>query len=346
MARVPLHQLDAKRIALLKPSALGDIVHSLPVLHALRVRFPAAEITWVVNSAYALLLDGQPDLTDVIAFDRRRPLRSTAWLARELLRRKFDLVIDVQGLLRTGLMAAVTLAPRRVGLRSAREISRFAYTDVLDDPPGLHAVERYWRIAEALGVGDLPKRFRLNVAEGDQEWAAATLAGKPRPWLALAVGSRWRTKRWPAAHFAAVVTRAVRKYGGSAILVGSADEAELSRTVAESLPFPPLDLTGRTSLPQLAAVLAQADVVLANDTGPMHLAAALGRPVVAPYTCTKIPMHGPYGRTGAVATRVWCAGSYRKRCGRLDCMTELTPDRLWPVLDEVLFRWANPCRSA
>ena len=108
-----------------------------------------------------------------------------------------------------------------------------------------------------------------------------------------------------------------------------------------------MDLTGRTTLPRLAAVLARADAMLANDTGPLHLAAALGRPVVAPYTCTKVRLNGPYGgERGAVESRVWCQGSYLKRCGRMECMAELTPERLWPVLYEVLRRWESRTRSA
>jgi len=346
VARIPLTDIDAKRIALLKPSALGDIVHSLPVLRALRLRFPSAEITWVVNHSYASLLDGQPDLDYVLSFDRCRPLRAFAFLAKELLRRRFDVVIDLQGLFRTGLMAAATLAPRRVGLSSSREASRLAYSDFVHTPAELHAVDRYWQVAEAFGVGHSPKEFRLQIAREHLDWAETTLGRLPRPWLVLAVGSRWRTKRWPAAHFAELVRRSRRTFGASTILIGSRDELPLSRSVTEQISGPLIDLTGRTSLPQLAAVLARADAVLANDTGPMHLAAALGRPVVAPYTCTQVSLHGPYGQSGAVATRVWCAGSYRKRCSRLDCMTELTPDRLWPVLDEVLSRWASLCRSA
>ncbi len=98
-----------------------------------------------------------------------------------------------------------------------------------------------------------------------------------------------------------------------------------------------MNFAGRTTLSRLTALLAQADVMLANDTGPLHLAAALGRPVVAPYTCTKAQLTGPYGsQAGAVETRVWCAGSRVKRCRRMECMTELTPERLWPRLQEVL----------
>ncbi len=110
---------------------------------------------------------------------------------------------------------------------------------------------------------------------------------------------------------------------------------------------PALDLSGLTTLPQLSAVLARADVMVANDTGPLHLAAALGRPVVAPYTCTKVRLTGPYQSPAtAVESRVWCQGSYLKRCPRLECMPELTPDRLWPVLREVLQSWESRSQCA
>ena len=96
-------------------------------------------------------------------------------------------------------------------------------------------------------------------------------------------------------------------------------------------------MTGRTNLAQLAAIIDRADAVLSNDTGPLHLAVALGRPVVAPYTCTQVRRNGPYGQAErAVETNVWCKGSYRCKCNRLECMSELTPDRLWPILRGVL----------
>lgn len=348
-----LRHLRADRIALLKPSALGDIVHSLPVLHALRTKYPAAHITWVVNRSYAPLLDGHPDLSEILPFDRRGGAFAVLKLARELFRRGFDLVVDLQGLLRTGLMAAATLAPRRIGLAGAREGSRLAYTDVIPCDVEEHAVDRYWRVAEALGVGDLPKRFHVPVSDEANASATKALCRLPRPWLVLGVGARWVTKRWPAAYFAELVRRVQQKYGGTAVFVGAADETTLALKVlnhmADAVSLTErssLDLTGRTTLPQLAAVLSLADAVLANDTGPAHLAAALGRPVVAPYTCTKVRRHGPYGQGGGVESTVGCQGSYLKSCPRMDCMTELTSDRLWPALDEVLTRWADRCRSA
>jgi lipopolysaccharide heptosyltransferase I len=353
---IRLREYPARRIALIKPSALGDIVQSLPVLTALRRRYPAAHITWVVNRGYEPLLHGHPDLDTTLPFDRGAS--RAGWLQAaslyyrflsQIRRQRFDLVVDLQGLFRSGLMAVASGAVRRVGLGSAREGAVWFYTDVVPvaDFNALHAVDRYWLAAEALGAGDGPKCFRVPVPEAAHRWAVATLADYPRPWLALGVGSRWITKRWPPAHFADLVQKAQRQFGGTAVFVGSRDEAPLSQAVAAELAGPTCDLIGRTTLPQLAAVLRLSDVMLANDTGPLHLAAALGRPVVAPYTCTKVRLNGPYGGTaGAVEARVGCQGSYLKRCPRLECMDELTPARLWPVLQEILYTWESNCRSA
>jgi lipopolysaccharide heptosyltransferase I len=358
---VPLSEYPAQRIALIKPSALGDIVHSLPVLTALRRRYPEAHITWVVGRAYQSLLAGHPDLDAVLPFERLKvhtgPVRAvfSFWkLLHGLRTGQFDLVIDLQGLLRSGLISLATGAPRRVGLATSREGSARCYTDLIPVPGGdrrrssfLHAVDRYRLVTQALGGRAGPAEFRLPPFPEAAVWADAMLRECPRPWLVLGLGARWRTKRWPAEHFASLARRAQQRWGGTIVFVGSRDDAAAARQVAETLPGPWRDLTGATTLPQLTALLRRADVMLANDTGPLHLAAALGRPVVAPYTCTRPELHGPFAaRGGAVATQVWCAGSYRKRCRRLDCMTELTPERVWPVLEEVMQQWQKPSRTA
>jgi lipopolysaccharide heptosyltransferase I len=353
---VPLREYPARRIALIKPSALGDIIHSLPVLTALRRRYPQAYISWVVNRGYEALLRGHPDLDSTLPFDRRAgrnglfgsAMNYTGFL-RRLRRLRFDLVVDLQGLFRSGLMALASGAVRRVGLSTAREGATWFYTDAVPvaDFNAVHAVDRYWLLAEALGAGQGPKCFHVPIGEGDRRWAAAQLEGCPRPWMVLGVGSRWMTKRWPPEHFATLAQQAHSHFGGTFFFVGSGEDTPLARTTALRLRGPKRDLTGATSLPQLAALLERADVVVANDTGPLHLAAALGRPVVAPYTCTRVLLNGPYGgEAGAVETQIWCQGSYLKRCGRLECMNELTSDRLWPVLKGILVQWERNRRSA
>ncbi len=196
-SRVPLTEIRAKRIAFIKPSALGDVVHALPVLHALRQRFPEAVITWVINKSYEPLVAAHPDLDETLAVDRQQMKRGLTpalvainALARQLRRRRFDLAIDLQGLLRSGLMMAATGAPRRVGLASAREGSRHFCTDLIPMPLGIdeHAVDRNWRVAEAFGVGHLDKRFDLTIDANAKEWAYEQLRELPRPWIALGVG--------------------------------------------------------------------------------------------------------------------------------------------------------------
>ncbi|MEZ6139632.1 MAG: glycosyltransferase family 9 protein [Zavarzinella sp.] len=346
--RTPLSHLRPQRIALIKPSALGDIAHSLPVLNALRMLYPTAMISWVANRAYLSILEQHQSLDEVIPFDRtalRGGIGKTVSYSynflKDLRRRRFDLVVDLQGLARTGLMCLATAAPRRVGLGTAREGSKLSYTDLIPTPNAdrQHAIDRYWLVIEALGGANLPKKFDLPVDPTAQEWVGQQLADCPRPWLMFGVGARWLTKRWPPAHFAHLARAAQQQFGGTAIFVGAADEAEIAQTVRNQLAGPARNFCGGSNLPQLVALLAAADVMVSNDTGPLHLAVALGRPCVAPYLCTSATKHGPYGQTGGVETNVWCKSSYIRQCDRLECMTELTPDRLQPLLFAILSSW-------
>ena len=345
---------EPRRIVLIKPSALGDIVHSLPVLTALRQRFPQAHIAWAVNRVYQPLLQNHPHLNAIVPFDRGQVrdgylaglLGFTRFL-RRLQREQFDLAIDLQGLLRTGIMCFATHARARIGLASAREGAAWFYTHHVDDrQEGQHAVDRYWLVAQALGAsGD--KQFILAIDQQARQWAQELLREYPRPWLAVGVGARWITKRWPPQHFAALTQRALDKFGGTAVFVGAADEAPLAQEASARLQGHVVNVVGRTDLRQLVALLAQVDLMIANDTGPLHVAVALGRPVIAPYTCTQVVRTGPYGQLGhGVETTVWCRGSYLKTCPRLECMPELTPDRLWLPLHDLLVTWQRQRQPA
>jgi ADP-heptose:LPS heptosyltransferase len=248
-------------------------------------------------------------------------------------------------------MALATGAPRRVGFRNAREGSRYAYTHKLPSPGRTagHAVDRMWAVAEAFGVGHLPKVFRVPLRAEEVAAARGALEGLPRPWVAVAVGAKWVTKRWPADHFAELLRRAHAHFRGSAVFVGGPEDTPAAREVIAKLGGPALDLTGKTSLPRLSALLSQCDAMAGNDTGPLHLAAALGVPCVAPYLCTKVAWHGPYTQaSNCVETAVACGGSYIKKCPNMVCMPELAAGRLWPKLAEVLDTWQRkrPSRSA
>jgi lipopolysaccharide heptosyltransferase I len=336
-----LSSIPPQRIALVKPSALGDVVHALPVLTALRLLYPRAEIAWIVNRSYAGLLSGHPHLDRVLVFDRGvfsrgsslLMMASYAWRwGRYLRQQHFDWVIDLQGLLRSGWMTWVSGAAVRVGLCGAREGSLLAYTHrvVASDWQRRHAVERNWAVIEALGGGDLPRRFVVPIARQDQEAAQAVWQQLPRPWIAVAPAARWPTKSWPPAAFAELLARFQRRFGAGCLIVGSESDQAAATTVARALGRHVLNYAGHTTIAQLAALLAQCDLFVGNDSGPLHLAAALYKPCLAPYTCTRPQWHGPYTwPQGAVAAAVACAGSYRPQCPHLQCHSRLTPEELW-----------------
>ena len=340
--------LKADRICLIKPSALGDIVQTLPLLPVLRERFPAARISWVVGSQFSNLLEGHPCLDELIPFDRKGGGLTFLKLLLTLKRRRFDLVFDLQGLLRTGLMTWATRAPLRVGLETAREGAQLACHFALPNTNRLVPAHlRTWQVAEALGMGGRRRETIIPINEEDRTWAKGQLAGLSPRILAIHAGAQWETKRWPPGQFAYVAAKAARHFGISPVLVGSSSERritdDIERQVKKFVPSSRvLNLAGETSLKKLAAVLEKAEVVLSNDSGPMHMAAGLGRPVVGVFTCTSPERSGPPGEEHAlISTRLSCAASYHKRCPHrgeyhLACLEELEAERVWIALAKLL----------
>jgi ADP-heptose:LPS heptosyltransferase len=248
------------------------------------------------------------------------------------------MAIDMQGLLRSGIMTFATGAPVRVGLADAREGATWFYTHRIVAPiDTTHAVDRLLAIASAVGAGADVSPV-VAIGPDDREWARSTLAGVGRPRLAINLGARWETKRWPPQHFAEIARRAFATRGAGLFALGAPEDRPFVHELGAYLhPIPILDLCARTSLSQIAALAEESDVVLSNDTGPLHLAAASGARVVGIYTCTSPELNGPYGpRAVSVQSDVWCKASYLVRCSRLECMSELTPDRVWPkVLEQI-----------
>ena len=350
-----LRDIDARRICIIKPSALGDVVQTLPLLPVLRERFPRAHVSWVVNSSLAELLDGHPDLNTIIPFDRNGTWGRWFALLRDLRRRKFDLAIDLQGLLRTGIMTAATGAAVRVGLESAREGSNLACNCVLPDSGRIVPAHlRYWRVAEELGMGQYMRVTRVHLQDEQRAWTEKQLrdlrgSQSNAPVLVIHPGARWVTKRWPVEKFSVIGAKAIRAYGFSVLILGSPDELPTAARLESLLRrFAPagkiLNLTGKTTLKQLSALLQSADVCLTNDSGPMHLAAGLGTSVVGIFTCTSSIRSGPPGNGHElVSTEVPCAASYQKKCPHsgsqhLACMEELPTQRVWSAFTKLIER--------
>jgi lipopolysaccharide heptosyltransferase II len=359
-----LREIDARRICVIKPSAFGDIVQALPLLPMLRDRFPNAHIAWVANRTLTDLLAGHPALDEIIAFDRNGTWQNSLQLLHDLRRKAFDLVFDLQGLLRTGLMVAATRASLRVGLETAREGANFACNCTIPDSGRMVPAHlRYWRVAEALGMEDCQRLTLVRISEEDRRWADRQLAvlkrpPEPRaPVLAIHPGARWTTKRWPVEKFSVIGAKAIRTYGFSIVLLGSPDEQPVAAQLESLLKrFVPagnvLNLTGKTTLKQLAAVLQAADVCLTNDSGPMHLAAGLETSVVGIFTCTSAIGSGPPGKNHElVSTELPCAASYRKKCPyqgsqHMACMEELAAERVWSAFVRLVERKRRQPKAA
>jgi heptosyltransferase-1 len=318
-----------QRILIIKPSAIGDVVHALPVLNLLRTRWPAAHISWLVTPTCSSLLEGHPQLDEVILFQRNRygkhwwnpMVLAEFWrFNRDLRRRNFDLVIDLQGLLRSGYLSWKTAAPVRVGFSDAREGATYFYTHkVQADSRTEHAVFRYLKVAQALGCPIEPVKFVFPTDASDRAAIAALLpAGKP--YAVLLPGSNWLTKRWPVEHFAQAARDIRSRFGLEPVIAGGPDDTSLAAQIEG------LNLCGKTPLRQLVALLEGASLVIANDSGPMHIAAALNRPLVTPFGPTNPNLTGPYGRMDSVLrVDIPCSPCLSRRCSHQSCLKWLKP---------------------
>jgi lipopolysaccharide heptosyltransferase I len=312
------------RILIIKPSAIGDVVHTLPILNLLRKRFPAAHIAWMLTPACAGLLDGHPMLNEVVLFDRNRYARSwrdpaslmgLVTFMKELRRRKFSLVIDLQGLFRSGWFTWQTRAPRRVGFRNARELAPMFYTDAIDvGPPEQHAIDRYLKLAVALGCDTSEVAFPFHVTDEDRRHVDSHVGSIGR-FAVLMPGTNWPTKRWPIEKFAQLVEPLEKRFAFKTVVAGGPDDIDRANQIGGT------NLAGKTTLRQTVALLQRAALVIANDSGPMHIAAALGKPLVALYGPTNPVRTGPYQRDDAVLRLdIPCSPCYSRRCSHQSCL--------------------------
>lgn len=328
-----------RRVLIVKPSAIGDVVHALPVLNLMRTHWPDAKISWLVTPACAGLLEGHPQLDEVVIFDRKgyaawwrsaRALRSLSQFVVGL-RGRFDLVVDLQGLFRSGFLARASGAPERVGMGYAREGAPLFYTHrvAARGPAARHAIERYLDVAEALGLPRGPAEFVFNTNDTDRARVGQLLAPLNGSRFAVLIpGTNWVTKRWPVEKFAAVARRLRADFGLASVVTGGPGDAWMADAIA-----PDLSLCGKTSLRETTALLERASVVVANDTGPMHIASALGRPLVSIYGPTSEVRTGPYLRTDTVVRLALpCAPCLSRRCSHTSCMNWLDESA---VLDAV-----------
>lgn len=303
-----------ERILIIKPSALGDVALTLGTLSTLRRSFPDAKITWFVRKEFAPLIDGHPDLDDMIIFDRKllgkwwccpKAFTSLVDLFKQLRTHNFDLVIDLQGLFRTALFSWITGCKKRFGLSETREFAGIFYTDAIAcDEGNISLVDHYNKIAVAAGAKDEAVTFKLAVSDDAAQQVAQICQDNNLDQNNMAIfiaGAAHEYKFWPAEKFANVAEQLTNRYGLQVAVIGTASEKAIAQRIAASCDVPIVDLCGKTNIPQLTALLSNAKFVLSNDTGPGHIAAAASVPMVMVFGRTNPSRVGPYKRPDAVA---------------------------------------------
>jgi heptosyltransferase-1 len=328
----------ARHILLVKLSSIGDVVHALPVAAALRRRFPEAYLAWAVRPAAAEVVVGNPHLNETLIVGGRGEespgVRHVPEVTRlRALRRVlhgigFDLALDVQGLFKSALLAYLSGAKERVGFLNCQEGTCLLNNRrVVPDRRDCHAVEGYLGFAAAVGAPTEPVEFSIATSAEDEQYATQLL-GEGR-FLALIPGARWASKRWPPARFAAVCDALHAEYDCEGLVVGGAGDGTLAAEILAAAKSPVLDLTGKTTLKQLAAVFRRCALTVANDTGPMYISSALGTPTVAVFGPTDSTRLGPYGKGHAkVSAGADCAPCRRRNCSPRKCLEAVTVEQV------------------
>ncbi len=334
------------KILVIKPSSLGDVVHALPFLKAVRDSFPESRVDWVISRNLKKILEDNPLINRLITIDKdswKKPGRlpqtlSELYSLRKLIRAdSYDIVVDLQGLLRSGLIAFFTPAALKVGFEDAREGSRFFYDKRVRVDEASHAVDKCLEVARALGARAGTPGFPLHI-DGDASARVKRLLGDTDGYVVIVPSARWPSKRWPAGYFASLIRRIPLR----CVISGSGGDRETAQKITDALPPGNItDLCGKTGLKELTALVGGARAVVTNDTGSMHIAAALDVPLVALFGPTDPVKTGPYrwqenNRLRVIRAGVSCSPCRRRTCSELACMTGISVDRVFEALKEYL----------
>ncbi|HAL92709.1 MAG TPA: hypothetical protein DCM68_06765 [Verrucomicrobia bacterium] len=304
-----------KRILVIKLSSLGDIAHALPAVRALKERTGAA-IDWVVQPEYAELLACCPDVEGILPFPRKDFVRGFLPFLRALRRKRYDAIVDLQGLMKSAIVARFARGKRRFGPAWAREGAHRFYDaqPARTTGPRRHAVEELMAVADLVAAGGgVPPEPRLDFPEAEHD-------GSPGPHVALAPFSRWNTKNWPLENFAALGRRLASEMGCQIRIVGGPGDMAQGEALARQIGEGARNLCGKTDLPGLCSLLKGMDLLVTVDSGPMHWADAMGVPLVAVFGATDPARTGPYRQHDHVVAKggLSCRPCHSRTCARGD----------------------------
>ncbi|MGC8784706.1 MAG: lipopolysaccharide heptosyltransferase I [Armatimonadota bacterium] len=348
-------QIDMQRIervTIVKLSSIGDVVHALPVSAALKRSFPHLQITWITEERCAEVVTGNPYLHEVITIPgktwRRGVWRPHTWqevrrVVSLLRSRRFQLAIDLQGLLKSAVVAWLTGAPVRIGYHWQREGAWLFNRVVPKEPTSVHVVQEYLDVARYLGAETEPVEFPLFIPPEAEERVRRLLQEEgispPEGFISINPSAGQPFKRWRAERWAELITLIDWQYRLPVVLVGGKADRPLAEEIRARTAAPFVDLVGRTNLKELAVILRRSVVHLCGDTGSAHISAALGKPVIGLYGPTNHLRTSPYGQEHRMITHKHecpiCNGRNPRR-EHSDCMDMITVSEVMQMLERTL----------
>lgn len=321
----------AGRILVVKMSSLGDLFHALPVVHLVR-KTTGATIDWVVQPEYEELVHAFVDVDEVITYPRKGGIKSLWGFIRRLRSTKYTMVLDMQGLMKSAWVARAARSERVIGPSFQREGARIMY-DVVAGPRNRerHAVDENLDMLRFLSLPTGPVEFPVEFPEMPVQ--------NKGPRIALVFKSRWPSKNWPVGSFSQLAKRLVAELDAFLYLAGSEDQKSEAQTIADAVGRHVENLCGHTSIVQLGGYLKKMDLVITVDSGPMHIASAVGTPVLALFGPTNPLRTGPYGKGNRVlSVYKECSPCRYRECpeGRASCMEHISVDEVFEAAGQML----------
>lgn len=322
-------RIPARRILVVLLGAIGDVTRALPLLQRVRRGYPDAHLAWAVEPAAAPLLMHHPALDEIMIFERRGGAAAFISFLRRVRALHPDLALDLQRHLKSGIVSRISGAPVRLGFhrRNGREGNWLFNTDSIDPMPHFSSkLQQFLRFADWLGLEPTPVSFELRNTAEEEQRIEGLLAAIRGPFVAGFVGASWESKLWFPEPTAAVAD-GLAAHGIETVLLGGPDDAEFAAAAASAARAPVLNLTGRTGLRDLIGIFRRARAAFGPDSGPMHIAAAVGTPVVSVWGATNPARSAPWNNeAGIIRGEAPCSPCYRRRCpiGRL-CMQHIAP---------------------
>lgn len=336
-------------ILIVKLSAIGDVIHALPVSYVLKRRYPHAHITWVVEPTAYDLVKHNPCVDEIIVFNKKafktlKGFRENFMpLYKQLHKRKYDISIDLQGLFKSAAVVLVANAKQKIGCVDMREGSNLISKPIAGRHAHGHIVDRYLDVAKFLDCDTDHIQFPLEPTQDEQFFVEDLLKqhgiAKHEDYIAFAVGTNWSNKCWPTANFAKLADL-LAKLNLKAVLIGYGknDEQKANEIIKQANEHNIVNLVGKTSLMQTAALIDEAEIVIGGDTGNLHLAAALNTNAIMLMGPTDPNRNGPYRQSeNVILAGHDCAGCWKRICRKhIDCLASITPEQVFDKLNTII----------